>query len=322
MYVILYSSIVLVVLSNSGHEAIGNWNVTENGQVCIKLKATILMGLDYFNDKDKIMVNNVEIAVPSTATSTEGSTCNIVVPVNNSLVPSQMIRLTFDKVKHPGWFLELYFTEGERFGADSGMFVLYTALISANYSNMADEFPNAEAGDVHHYYSTSLSPDGEPSPLAESIFTEEGYSVYCPSEQTFKIVEDDSIGFPAWIRLSNLQVQAYMTGKAPAFGDKDTCPMDQNEDDLLPIIVGSVLAGLIVITLVAYLIYRCRLPPEVINLTNPHSHFEDGTTLTRSGHQEDDESEESGGSVKKHRDFGSSLVHKKDASMENGVGHF
>ncbi|VDD90164.1 unnamed protein product [Enterobius vermicularis] len=58
---------------------------------------------------------------------------------------------------------------------------------------------------------------------------------------------------------------------------EETCPADQHDDDLLPIIVGSVLAGLILITLVAYLVYRCRLPSEVINLTNPLSHFEDLT---------------------------------------------
>lgn len=35
---------------------------------------------------------------------------------------------------------------------------------------------------------------------------------------------------------------------------EETCPADQHDDDLLPIIVGSVLAGLILITLVAYLV--------------------------------------------------------------------
>ncbi|KAK5981030.1 hypothetical protein GCK32_001869 [Trichostrongylus colubriformis] len=40
---------------------------------------------------------------------------------------------------------------------------------------------------------------------------------------------------------------------------------------MVPVIVGSCLAGLIVITMVTYLIYRCQLPAEVLQLTNNRS---------------------------------------------------
>ncbi|KIH59164.1 hypothetical protein ANCDUO_10617 [Ancylostoma duodenale] len=47
---------------------------------------------------------------------------------------------------------------------------------------------------------------------------------------------------------------------------------------MVPVIVGSCLAGLIVITLITYLIYRCQLPREVLQLTNSHS----GSTIETS----------------------------------------
>ncbi|RCN26205.1 hypothetical protein ANCCAN_28075 [Ancylostoma caninum] len=47
---------------------------------------------------------------------------------------------------------------------------------------------------------------------------------------------------------------------------------------MVPVIVGSCLAGLIVITLITYLIYRCQLPREVLQLTNSYS----GSTIETS----------------------------------------
>ncbi|PIO70140.1 hypothetical protein TELCIR_08017 [Teladorsagia circumcincta] len=56
--------------------------------------------------------------------------------------------------------------------------------------------------------------------------------------------------------------------KEPHKEQDEVCPRDQHPTDMVPVIVGSCLAGLIVITMVTYLIYRCQLPAEVLQLTS------------------------------------------------------
>ena len=94
------------------------------------------------------------------------------------------------------------------------------------------------------------------------------------------------------ITLKNIRVQAFAPNGNTKFGDREICPQDQTSDDLIPIVVGGVLAGLVVITLIIYLVYRARQPPSVLYLTNPHSHFEDIGTSFKPGHHESGEEDE------------------------------
>jgi hypothetical protein len=82
----------------------------------------------------------------------------------------------------------------------------------------------------------------------------------------------------------------------------------------VPVIVGGVLAGLIVVTLVVYLIYRSRLPPDTLHLTNPNSHFDrTASTYDNKLHVEDGESEDSGDD-----DEDSPRSHKLNGGADHG----
>ncbi|KAM4608993.1 lysosome-associated membrane glycoprotein 1b [Polymixia lowei] len=77
-----------------------------------------------------------------------------------------------------------------------------------------------------------------------------GRSYMCREEQTLDVVQDFSIN------TFQLQVQPFgLTGDQ--FGAAEECQLDE-DDMLIPIIVGAALAGLVLIVLVAYLIGRKR----------------------------------------------------------------
>ncbi|XP_033470409.1 lysosome-associated membrane glycoprotein 1b [Epinephelus lanceolatus] len=77
-----------------------------------------------------------------------------------------------------------------------------------------------------------------------------GYSYMCREEQTLNVAEDLSIN------TFQVQVQPFgLTGDQ--FGAAEECQLDE-DDMLIPIIVGAALAGLVLIVLLAYLIGRKR----------------------------------------------------------------
>ncbi|XP_054470886.1 lysosome-associated membrane glycoprotein 1b [Anoplopoma fimbria] len=77
-----------------------------------------------------------------------------------------------------------------------------------------------------------------------------GFSYMCHEEQTLNVSQDLSIN------TFQLQVQPFgLTGDQ--FGAAEECQLDE-DDMLIPIIVGAALAGLVLIVLLAYLIGRKR----------------------------------------------------------------
>lgn len=77
-----------------------------------------------------------------------------------------------------------------------------------------------------------------------------GRSYMCREEQTLQVVQDFSIN------TFQLQVQPFGLN-GDQFGAAEECQLDE-DDMLIPIIVGAALAGLVLIVLVAYLIGRKR----------------------------------------------------------------
>ncbi|XP_062258062.1 lysosome-associated membrane glycoprotein 1b [Platichthys flesus] len=77
-----------------------------------------------------------------------------------------------------------------------------------------------------------------------------GFSYMCREKQTLDVVQTVSIN------IIQVQVQPFgLTGSQ--FGAAEECQLDE-DDMLIPIIVGAALAGLVVIVLLAYLIGRKR----------------------------------------------------------------
>lgn len=77
-----------------------------------------------------------------------------------------------------------------------------------------------------------------------------GYSYFCRDEQTLNVAQNLSIN------TFQLQVQPFAV-KGDQFGAAEECQLDE-DDMLIPIVVGAALAGLVVIVLLAYLIGRKR----------------------------------------------------------------
>uniref|UniRef100_A0A0N5API1 ZP domain-containing protein n=1 Tax=Syphacia muris TaxID=451379 RepID=A0A0N5API1_9BILA len=232
----------------------GNWAVKDDdGTYCMKMKAKITLLLNYIDD-DKKTMRDIPVNVPRTATS-DGSSCDLVeVHIkNDEIIPMQILRLTFDKEKHPGWYVEFYFTQG-RFTAHENSFVLCAAVISANYSTMPDLFPNCGDNSAYIYNPLQLTElNGRLPEIAAIIYSRKGRSFYCQDKKEIKLIDNETVGLPAKLKIQDLQVEAFMTKKENVFDKKSICPADQTDNDLLPIVVGCILAALIILTLGSYL---------------------------------------------------------------------
>jgi len=120
------------------------------------------------------------------------------------------------------------------------------------------------------YYTRNVFPDyGIVIPTGQqqirnaslSLFEISGDSSYkCEHDQTIDIVDTEGVEETSFkITLSDFQAQAFQISSKTdqvEFDTAETCSLDEDGSSLVPIIVGCVLAGLIVITLIAYFIGR------------------------------------------------------------------
>ncbi|KHJ96304.1 hypothetical protein OESDEN_03743, partial [Oesophagostomum dentatum] len=171
--------------------------------------------------------------------------------------------------QYPGWNVRFAFTNDARLKANN-QFILYQVNVTADYPSTKSLFTNAPDTVYNYVQQVDLK---NPPDVADAVFAHLNKSLSCTSEQKFWINKDPKQGPLASFKLSYLQVEAFKV-TAPTtskFDPKETCPRDQHATDIVPVVVGSCLAGLIVITLITYLIYRCQLPQEVLDLTNSNS---------------------------------------------------
>ncbi|CAL2052759.1 unnamed protein product [Caenorhabditis brenneri] len=247
-----------------------------NGIPCVWVQADIYLYLTYqTNDSEKDVV--VHVPTSSTVDKTKSS-CDTSITTSGLSVSAQLLRINLDHMS--GWTIDLAFTKDNTFKTESGKeFALFQVNVTANFASDPKSFPDPKYP-VQNYY-LHIDPT-DLSDIGGSIFADVGNSYYCPSEQKYAINDNEKYGPMAYIKFKLTTIQAYMT--SATFGTKSTCPSDQSSTDLVPIIVGSALAGLIVLTLIVYLIYRTFLPEEVLNLVNPESHFDSDSA---EGHDND-----------------------------------
>ncbi|CAJ0570872.1 unnamed protein product, partial [Mesorhabditis spiculigera] len=247
--------------------------------------AQIDLTLSYYSGTGQEQVD-VPVQVPVAAT-TDGD-CDAMLYLNGNYIKGQVLKLNFDSKAHltsdreeaadaptqdwNGWSATFAFARVEELKLGDNQWMLLQVNITANYTADPAHFKIDGNNPVHTYYQ-HIDP-AEPPDLADSIYASNGYSLNCPSKQKFAINSDPKYGPLAYIQFSLLKVQAFKSGADTTFGETETCPADQHNTDKVPIIVGGVLAGLTVLTLCVYLFYRARLPPEIINTVNPHSHYE------------------------------------------------
>ncbi|CAI5454650.1 unnamed protein product [Caenorhabditis angaria] len=232
---------------------------------CITLQADIYLYLTYYTTDGE---SDVTVHIPTTSTvDSSVSSCDTIVSTSGLSIKSQLLRIL--PYHMDGWSIDFAFTKDNTFRTDNEkQYALFQVNITANFASDPTSFPNAKDSTQHYY--VHIDPN-DISDISTSIYATSGNAYYCPSKQKYAINKDSKYGPYAYILLQTTTLQAYQTGVS--FGQKETCSSDQSVTDMIPIIVGSCLAGLIIITLAVYLIYRSCLPEDVINLVNPESHY-------------------------------------------------
>ncbi|XP_011506046.1 PREDICTED: lysosome-associated membrane glycoprotein 1 [Ceratosolen solmsi marchali] len=90
----------------------------------------------------------------------------------------------------------------------------------------------------------------------EHFNTSIGNSYRCVRLQTFNLTQTNGSAITGFLKVTDLQFEAFKTDKKTTFGLAEDCAFDT--PDIVPIAVGCVLAGLVIIVLAAYLISRRR----------------------------------------------------------------
>ncbi|XGW27587.1 hypothetical protein V3C99_007859 [Haemonchus contortus] len=261
--------LALPSISGAGTNNKGSWQFPLRfpPYPCIVLNAQIDLYLTY-TDNTGTEVDTVVHVLPTSTVDEDQSTCGKVLTVQNQSIFSQILHINLDQYR--GWSVRFAFTKDSRLNA-AGEFALYQVNVTADYPATKTLFTNAPDS-VYNYF---LPVDLKNVPtVADTIYAHLNKSLACTAAQKFIINNDPKKGPLASFKLSYLQVEAFKVTTPQGddkFDPKEICPRDQNVTDIVPIIVGSCLAGLVVITMVTYLIYRCQLPSEVLQLTGTHS---------------------------------------------------
>lgn len=85
-----------------------------------------------------------------------------------------------------------------------------------------------------------------------------GNSYKCAKVQTFNLTEENSNKTVAYLHLSNVQMQAFANSTGHKFDTAIDCEASPITSDVVPIVVGCVLAALVIMIMVAYLVARRR----------------------------------------------------------------
>uniref|UniRef100_A0AAF5HZV1 glucuronosyltransferase n=1 Tax=Strongyloides stercoralis TaxID=6248 RepID=A0AAF5HZV1_STRER len=278
-----------------GRSSVPVWSFAENNIECIKLRASATITLAYFQEGNAKKHYASIPLLPKSAVNENNSSCQILRKVDSFNIISQVLSLNFPSI-YPGWGITFYFTnDSTLFNISENNFGLYQIQINANFSSMPKVFNNSVL--KTHVYMSHLKFDDN-NDLINSIYAQTDHSYFCPSSQIYKLIGSQEDILEASITLKNFRVQAFtnisiinndghlkisnnyeikniLSSSVSKFLTRETCPSDQTEADLVPVIAGSILVGLILINLIFYLVYRCRLTNEVLMIVNSNSHFTD-----------------------------------------------
>ncbi|XP_065332415.1 lysosome-associated membrane glycoprotein 1-like [Cloeon dipterum] len=201
---------------------IGNWNVTDKNNItCMMLQATIQISVTYTTADNKTAVANM--TVPAVGSSASGS-CenNETQSISISWTPADLEQTLSDKIDIT--------------------FSLNTTTKAYHVSKLAvSVYPNPT--DKKLVVLESEDVELPPIPF--------GMSYRCSPAEKFNLTENSIL------EVSDLQVQAFHTATDGKFGSASECQAGDTAD-IVPIVVGCALAGLVVIVLIAYLVGRRR----------------------------------------------------------------
>lgn len=197
---------------------------------CILFNASIIIKLTYTNNNGNNVTVKRDISHFSPYVNMSSSHCGLneqILTIQFGTAVLSQLTFSFSNQRNH--------TKTE----DGKAFALYQ--ISAVF-NLADEclFPNAHNSSVN----------GQSNELTNYVVaTNHSYS--CGPESAININEKIEV------TLANAQFEAFGQDLT-VFDAAHLCPQQENTNDLVPIIVGAALAGLVVVVLIAYLVGRVR----------------------------------------------------------------
>ncbi|VDO91036.1 unnamed protein product [Heligmosomoides polygyrus] len=196
---------------------------------------------------------NTVVHVPTASVVDEDqSTCGTVLDVQGQPILTQVLHINIDH--YPGWNVRFAFTKDRLLNAEN-QFVLYQVNVTADYPSTKTLFNKPPGATILpqyvYHYVQPVDLKNVPA-VADTIYAHLNKSLTCIAEQKFIINKDPKQGPLASFKLSYLQV--LIDVDLCHFISVELCPRDQHATDMLPVIVGSCLAGLIVITLITYLV--------------------------------------------------------------------
>ncbi|WKY03214.1 hypothetical protein Q1695_004731 [Nippostrongylus brasiliensis] len=253
--------------STTNYKGSWQWPVRFPPYPCVVLNAQIDLYVTYTDTSGKEVDKTIHV-LPTSKVDEDQSTCGKFIYIQGHPIYSQVLQINLDG--YSGWSVTFTFTNDKRLKAE-GEFALYQVSITADYPATKTLFPNGP--DTVYNYVQPVDLNNLPS-VAETVYAHLNKSLSCTSEMKFIINDDAKQGPLASFKFTNLQVEAFkVSAPTPTskFDSSEICPRDQHATDMVPVIVGSCLAGLIVITMITYLIYRSQLPAEVLHLTNVES---------------------------------------------------
>lgn len=214
------------------------WRVDDGtGTPCILFDANTTVAVKYLKT-DKSRSDWINVAVPASASvDKEDSSCHFFDTTNN--VTAQVLRVTFtpDDAAGQNWLLSFYFTNDGKMNGGKA-FGLYKVDLNASYVGHT-QFNNSVPEEFF---------DGT-TKLSGALGASSNHASKCS-------IGDIQFNDNAKVHLDSYLVQAY--GNSTDFFAPELCDHDVRTSDIVPIVVGACLAGLVIIVLVAYLIGRAR----------------------------------------------------------------
>lgn len=206
-----------------------------DGKTCLMMKARITILLRYTMNTNKL---SDWTTVNITSNATGQGNCN-----GNILKPNSYEQLTIALYNMGKWTLSLTFTNDTNVTnkTDGSSFILSSIVLQTPFSNLPSW--NAKNNITHK---TSM---GGQNGLLTSVPVER--SLFCKSGLTNIALDQNTK-----ITITNIQLQAFQTQDYSnrQFIIAHRCEGDHRKPDVIPIIVGGCLAGLVFIVTLGYLI--------------------------------------------------------------------
>ncbi|XP_019862944.1 PREDICTED: uncharacterized protein LOC109591719 [Amphimedon queenslandica] len=259
----LFSCLALAVSAcNTGGDICFDYveETNNKNQSCLFLDAEITIFVAYNNSEGKLRNASLPVNCSTVNVSDSESFCNKPYTNNNKNMrltrmkaywgtvdeeeesaPFALIVEAIDLNEHKQWNISLI-------------------AVSLNVSHVpnynASSFTGNETGIISGYYTG----DDKNHELFGTVDYNKFY--YCDGQQTYSLTMNKSSNlhashFALSLSIKKLRVQAY--GSSNSFSDKCShCYQDSTGKAFIPIVVGSVIGGLVLVVLVSYIVGRFR----------------------------------------------------------------